>query len=75
MQSEVTSGNDVLCFGPMLPHVASKSLSPDPFTDDEQQDSAESAGGGGGDVMSPALFSFSAPMDNIVVRGYQFSIA
>ena len=26
----------------------------------------------GGEVVSPARFSFSAPMDNIVVRSYQF---
>lgn len=56
---------------------ASKSCSPDPQFEmgEEEQD-----GGNvppveiGGEVVSPARFTFSAPMDNIVVRSYQFSI-
>ena len=58
--------------------VAGKSPSPDPHSDagEEEQD------GGvlgpldfGGEAVSPAKFSFSSPMDNLVVRSYQFPVA
>lgn len=57
---------------------ASKSCSPDPqfeMGEEEQEGSNAPPVEIGGEVVSPARFTFSAPMDNIVVRSYQFSIA
>lgn len=60
---------------------SSKSPTPDPQFDmgEEEQDGGLGNNAPpveiGGEVVSPARFTFSAPMDNIVVRSYQFSIA
>ena len=67
---------DGLELSPLSP--ATKSHSPSPSADGGGEEEQDGGGLGpvevGGEVVSPAKFSFSAPMDNLVVRSYQFSI-
>lgn len=53
--------------------AAAKSPSPDPHSDgaEEERDGPAELGR---EIVSSAKFSFSSPMDNLVVRGYQFSV-
>ena len=54
---------------------SNKLLSPDPPPEARQEEEHDLGPLEiGGDVVSPAKFSFSAPMDNIVVRSHQFTI-
>lgn len=54
---------------------ATKFPSPDPISEDEAHDGGGVVSEPGSEVMmSPSRFSFNSPMDNIVVRGYQFSV-
>lgn len=58
----------------------SKSSSPDPLFEmgDDEQDRGPGKNGPpveiGGELVSPSRFTFSAPMDNIVIRSFEFPI-
>ena len=71
-QSEVNGGESGLEVS--TGSQPSKLPSPDPLSEEEAIDGGGGASEPGSEVMSPAKFSFSAPMDNIVVRSYQFPI-
>jgi inositol polyphosphate-4-phosphatase len=51
-----------------------KSPTPDLLSEEDATDGGGGASEPGSEVMSPAKFSFSAPMDNIVVRSYLFPV-
>ena len=74
IQSEVKGELDGLEPCSVPPTAKSPSPDPHPPTGEEEHDRGVGPVETGAEVVFPAKFSFSAPMDNIVVRTHQFSV-
>ena len=71
-QSEVNGGESGLELS--AGSQVTKSPTPDLLSEEDVADGGGGASEPGSEFMSPAKFSFSAPMDNIVVRSYLFPV-